>query len=84
MYPARESQEDYPGVTGLLVAQRTADAAGGKPVVWADARHANARDLLQRELQDGDLLLTMGAGDVNTIGRDLGRAQRTNPDDDRA
>ncbi len=70
VYPARERQEDYPGVTGLLVAQHTADAAKGKPVIWAKT-HATARDFLQRELQDGDLLLTMGAGDVNTIGRDL-------------
>src|SRR3954470_1109323 len=35
IYPAREIQSDYPGVTGLLVAQATADAAGGKRVVWA-------------------------------------------------
>ena len=34
IYPARESAEDYPGVTGLLVAEAAADAAGGKRVVW--------------------------------------------------
>jgi UDP-N-acetylmuramate--alanine ligase len=70
IYPAREKQSDYPGVTGLLVAQATADAAGGKRVVWART-HENARNLLTSELREGDLLLTMGAGDVNTIGRDL-------------
>ena len=70
VYPARERQEDYPGVTGLLVAQHTADAANGKPVIWART-HATARGFLQDTLQNGDLLLTMGAGDVNTIGRDL-------------
>jgi UDP-N-acetylmuramate--alanine ligase len=40
------------------------------PVVWART-HATARRFLQAALQEGDLLLTMGAGDVNTIGRDL-------------
>ena len=70
VYPARERQEDYPGITGLLIAQHTADARRGVPVIWAKT-HATARDFLQRTLQEGDLLLTMGAGDVNTIGRDL-------------
>jgi UDP-N-acetylmuramate--alanine ligase len=40
------------------------------PVVWAKT-HATARAFLQSTLQKGDLLLTMGAGDVNSIGRDL-------------
>ena len=70
VYPARERQEDYPGITGLLIAQHTADARRGVPDIWAKT-HATARDILQRTLQEGDLLLTMGAGDVNTIGRDL-------------
>jgi UDP-N-acetylmuramate--alanine ligase len=70
VYPARERRQDYPGVTGLLIAQHTADARRGVPVIWAKT-HATAREFLQRTLQEGDLLLTMGAGDVNTIGRDL-------------
>ena len=70
IYPAREKQSDYPGVTGLLVAQAAADAANGRRVVWART-HENAKALLRNELRPGDLLLTMGAGDVNTIGRDL-------------
>jgi UDP-N-acetylmuramate--alanine ligase len=70
IYPAREKPSDYPGVTGLLVAQATADASGGRRTVWART-HDVARELLRRELRPGDLLLTMGAGDVNTIGRDL-------------
>ena len=70
IYPAREKQSDYPGVTGLLVAEATADAAGGKRVIWART-HENARKLLEHELTSGDLLLTLGAGDVNTIGRGL-------------
>ena len=34
IYAARERAEDWPGVTGLLVAEAAADAAAGKPVVW--------------------------------------------------
>ncbi len=70
VYPARERAEDYPGVTGRTVAEATYDARPGMPVVWAKT-HATARAFLQSTLQEGDLLLTMGAGDVNSIGRDL-------------
>ncbi len=34
VYPARERAEDFPGVSGWLVAAATADAAGGRPVYW--------------------------------------------------
>jgi UDP-N-acetylmuramate--alanine ligase len=70
VYPAREAAEDFPGVTGLLVAEAAADAAGGKRVAWMRT-HAAAESFLRAELQDGDLLLTMGAGDVDSIGRAL-------------
>lgn len=70
VYPAREAAADYPGVSGLTLVRTTLDARPGMPVFWAKT-HAAARRFLQDTLQDGDLLLTMGAGDVNTIGRDL-------------
>jgi len=70
VYPARENPEDYPGVTGLLVAEATADAGGGKRVAWMRT-HAAAEAFLRNELCSGDLLLTMGAGDVDRIGRSL-------------
>jgi UDP-N-acetylmuramate--alanine ligase len=70
IYPARERPEDFPGVTGLLVAQAAADAAGGKPVAWMPA-HAQAEAHLRARLREGDLLLTMGAGDVDALGRAL-------------
>ena len=41
VYPARERQEDYPGVTGLLVAEAPPTPARGKRVVWA-RDHATA------------------------------------------
>jgi UDP-N-acetylmuramate--alanine ligase len=77
VYPARERGEDFPGVTGLLVAEAVADAAPGKPVAWLPDRDEAARyldDLLGR----GDLCLTLGAGDVDGLGRRLvvGKAPR--------
>jgi UDP-N-acetylmuramate--alanine ligase len=70
IYPARERAEDYPGVTGLLVAEAAADAAGGRPVAWLpgfDAAEAYVRSILRQ----GDVLLTLGAGDVDALGRRL-------------
>jgi UDP-N-acetylmuramate--alanine ligase len=68
VYPARERAEDFPGVSGRLVADAV-EAAGGD-VAWTpdfDAAEARLRD----ELREGDLVLTMGAGDVNALGRRL-------------
>jgi UDP-N-acetylmuramate-alanine ligase len=70
IYPARERPEDYPGVTGLLVAEAAADAAGGKPVAWMPTA-AQAEAYLRERLRDGDLALTLGAGDVDALGRAL-------------
>jgi UDP-N-acetylmuramate--alanine ligase len=70
VYPARERAEDFAGVSGLLVAEATYDAGGGKQVVWA-RDHATAERLLRTEARSGDLILTMGAGDVDSVGRAL-------------
>ncbi|MBN1528146.1 MAG: UDP-N-acetylmuramate--L-alanine ligase [Thermoleophilaceae bacterium] len=70
VYPARERAEDFPGVSGLLVAGAAADAAGGRPVWWLP-RHDEAERFLREELREGDLLLTMGAGDVDELARRL-------------
>jgi UDP-N-acetylmuramate--alanine ligase len=70
IYPARERPEDHPGVTGLLVAEAAADAAHGRRVAWLP-RHELAVAFLKDDLRDGDLLLTLGAGDVDRVGRDL-------------
>jgi UDP-N-acetylmuramate--alanine ligase len=70
VYPARERAEDYPGVTGLLVAGAAADAAGGRPVWWLP-RPGDAERMLRQELRDGDLLVTLGAGDVDELARRL-------------
>jgi UDP-N-acetylmuramate--alanine ligase len=70
IYPARERAEDFPGVTGLLVAEAAADAAGGKTVAWMPAA-AQAEVYLRERLREGDLVLTLGAGDVDALGRAL-------------
>jgi len=71
VYPARERTEDFPGVSGYLVATATADAANGRPVYWLPTLD-EAEGLLRRELRDGDLLLTLGAGNVDELARRLG------------
>ena len=70
VYRARERPEDFPGVSGYLVAQSAADAAGGRPVWWMP-RLDDAEHSLQGELTEGDLLLTLGAGNVDELARRL-------------
>ena len=66
VYPARERAEDYPGVSGWLVATAAADAAGGRPVYWTPTLD-DAERLLSSILREGDVLLTLGAGDVDRV-----------------
>ena len=70
VYPARERAKDFPGVSGLTVARAAADAAGGCPVWWLPSLD-DAERLLRAELAGGDLLLTLGAGDVDSLAKNL-------------
>jgi UDP-N-acetylmuramate--alanine ligase len=70
IYPARERAEDFPGVSGRLVAAHAADAAGGRSVAWMPGLH-EARGYLGALLRAGDLCLMMGAGDIDALGRSL-------------
>ena len=71
VYPAREEPVGrLEGVSGLLVARALADRAGGKPVLWLRDRETAARELPSR-LWDGDLLVTIGAGDITYLAEDL-------------
>ena len=64
VYPAREEPVgDLAGVSGLDVARAVADAAGGKPVWWVVNVEGAERALAPR-LHEGDLLVTIGAGDI--------------------
>jgi UDP-N-acetylmuramate--alanine ligase len=70
VYPARERAEDFPGVSGLLVAEATADAAGGRPVWWLPELDLALR-MLEAQLGEHDLLVTLGAGDVDRVATGL-------------
>jgi UDP-N-acetylmuramate--alanine ligase len=70
VYPARESAADFPGVDGHLVAAAAADAGRGRTVAWMPGFPA-ARDYLNGRLREGDLCLVMGAGNVDSLAREL-------------
>ncbi len=67
VYPAREQPVgELEGVSGLLVAEAAADAAPGRQVWWLpDAERAAAA--LAPRLGEGDLLITLGAGDIHLL-----------------
>lgn len=64
VYPAREQPVGaLAGVSGLDVARAVADRSGGRPVWWLRDTET-ARRALEARLREGDLLVTIGAGDV--------------------
>ncbi|WP_314686834.1 UDP-N-acetylmuramate--L-alanine ligase [uncultured Bifidobacterium sp.] len=69
VYPARESQKDFPDVTASTIV----DAAAGidhDPARWIEAvedMHVAAQMLAMRS-HHGDVILTVGAGDVTRMG----------------
>ena len=70
VYRARENPEDFRGVSGYLVAEAAADSAEGRPVWWLP-RIDDAERHLRAELGERDVLLTLGAGDVDELARRL-------------
>lgn len=71
VYPAREQPVgELEGVSGLMIATATADRAGGRPVWWLPTAEAAARALRPR-LREGDLLVTIGAGDIHRLAESL-------------
>jgi UDP-N-acetylmuramate--alanine ligase len=65
VYPARESP--LAGVTGKLVVERLVERRPGMPVGWAPALK-DAAALAAARARPGDLVLTVGAGDVERVG----------------
>ena len=63
IYPARETQEDFPDVTGATVADRV---VGARARYVAD--HGEAARVLADAARPGDVALTVGAGDVTRLG----------------
>jgi UDP-N-acetylmuramate--alanine ligase len=70
VYPARERAEDHPGVSGVLVARAAADAAHGRRVWWTPSQD-DAAAALGGVLGAGDVLITLGAGDVDRLAERL-------------
>jgi UDP-N-acetylmuramate--alanine ligase len=58
-----------PGITGKLVVDALAEAAPGKRIVYLPHR-ADLAAFLAREVRPGDLVLTLGAGDVTMVGEE--------------
>lgn len=71
VYPAREEPlGELAGVSGLRVAQAAAERMGGRPVWWVPSA-ARAREALAPRLGPGQILVTIGAGDVYKLGEAL-------------
>ena len=66
IYPARE--QPIPGVTSDLVASSMTRA--GHPVAWQGAR-ADLAEALTQFVRHGDVVITMGAGDITRTGPEL-------------
>jgi UDP-N-acetylmuramate--alanine ligase len=70
VYPARERAQDFPQVSGLLIAQAAAEHAGGRTVYWLPG-FKEAQRVLANILTAGDVCVVMGAGDINQLGARL-------------
>lgn len=68
IYPAREEPE--PGITGKLVVDAYLTERPGGPVAYLP-RLADVVRHLRSHVRDGDLVLTLGAGDVFRVGEEL-------------
>ena len=66
IYPSRE--QPIPGVTSDLIA--AAMSGAGRPPVWQGARPELA-DALAEFVKKGDVVITIGAGDITLTGPEL-------------
>jgi UDP-N-acetylmuramate--alanine ligase len=63
-------EDPVPGVSGKLVADAICTALPGRPVAYLPHR-AEVVDYVVRAARPGDALLTLGAGDVTSLGEEL-------------
>jgi UDP-N-acetylmuramate--alanine ligase len=67
-----------PGVTGKLVVEALAEAAPGRRVVYLP-RRSEVAPFLAAEVRPGDLVLTLGAGDITMVGEETLARLREGP-----
>ena len=63
-------EEPVPGVTGKLISDAVCSALPGRPVAYLPHRDELV-SYLDKSLRAGDAVLTMGAGDVTSLGDEL-------------
>jgi UDP-N-acetylmuramate--alanine ligase len=63
-------ERPVPGITGKLVVDALAESAPGKRIVYLPHR-ADVAPFLAREVRSGDLVLTLGAGDITMVSDEL-------------
>lgn len=68
VYSAGEDPE--PGITGKLIADGITERAPSKSVIYIESRAELARGVLE-VIEPGDLVITMGAGDITRCGREI-------------
>jgi UDP-N-acetylmuramate--alanine ligase len=68
IYPARE--QPIPGVSASLIADAMTDRGAAQKLAWRGERHQLA-EVLARDVRAGDVVLTMGAGDITRTGPEL-------------
>jgi UDP-N-acetylmuramate--alanine ligase len=59
-------ERPIPGVTGKLVVEALTEAAPGKRVIYLP-RRSEVAPFLAREVRPGDMILTIGAGDITMV-----------------
>jgi UDP-N-acetylmuramate--alanine ligase len=63
-------EEPVPGVTGKLVADAVCARLPGRPVAYLPHRN-ELLDYLEHIARRGDVLMTLGAGDITTVGEEF-------------
>ncbi|ANS78273.1 UDP-N-acetylmuramate--alanine ligase [Serinicoccus hydrothermalis] len=73
VYPARERAEDFPGITSDLLGDRLVARDGDVPAVHTAGSVDEAAPALRDLVAEGQdtLVVTIGAGDVTRVGREL-------------
>jgi UDP-N-acetylmuramate--alanine ligase len=69
IYAARE--QPMPGVTGRAVAEAAESEGKGSVQVVFEPEKSRLHDRLLEVARPGDVIITLGAGDITRVGREL-------------